>query len=49
MNLDLVLVCACVGAALGWLARRWFVAARRRREGGCGGGCGCAAKVGRKE
>ncbi len=48
MNLDFVLVCACVGAAAGWLVRRWLAAARRRKAGGCGGGCGCATKVGKK-
>ena len=49
MSLDFVLVCAFVGAATGWLGRRGIAAARRRKEGGCAGGCGCATKVGRKE
>ena len=47
MNVDAVIVCACVGAAFGWLVRRWIAAARRRREGGCAGGCACAGKAGR--
>ena len=48
MSLDFVLVCAFVGAATGWLVRRWIAVARRRKEGGCAGGCGCATKVGKK-
>ena len=32
-------------SAAGWLARRWLAAARRRKEGGCAGDCGCAAKL----
>ncbi|MGA0133754.1 MAG: FeoB-associated Cys-rich membrane protein [Opitutales bacterium] len=45
MSLDAVIVCACIGAACGWLIRRWAAALRRRREGGCGGDCGCATKL----
>lgn len=47
MSVDAVIVSACVGAAFGWLVRRWIAAARRRRDGGCAGGCGCAEKVGK--
>jgi hypothetical protein len=45
MNLEAVIVGAIVGAAFGWLVRRWLAAARRRKEGGCAGDCGCSAKV----
>ncbi|MFN5805405.1 MAG: hypothetical protein ACO268_03915 [Opitutales bacterium] len=48
MSLDLVIVSACVGAACGWLLRRWIAAVRRRREGGCAGACGCAREPGRR-
>ena len=49
MNLETVLIGAIVGAAVGWLVRRWLAAARRRKEGGCAGDCGCAAKIQRKK
>jgi len=45
MNFDAVLSGAIVGVAAGWLLRRWLAAARRRKEGGCAGDCGCAAKI----
>ncbi len=45
MNLEAVIVGAVIGVAVGWLARRWLAAARRRKEGGCAGDCGCAAKL----
>jgi len=45
MNLEAVLIGAIVGVAAGWLLRRWLAAARRRKDGGCAGGCGCASKV----
>ena len=45
MNLEAVIVGAVVGVAAGWLIRRWLAAARRRKEGGCAGDCGCAAKL----
>jgi hypothetical protein len=45
MNLETVLIGAIVGAAVGWLVRRWLAAARRRKEGGCAGDCGCATKI----
>jgi hypothetical protein len=45
MNLEAVVVGAVVGVAVGWLVRRWLAAARRRKEGGCAGGCGCAEKL----
>ncbi|MEY4307638.1 MAG: hypothetical protein RJA95_1006 [Verrucomicrobiota bacterium] len=45
MNLEAVIVGAIVGVAVGWLARRWMAAARRRKEGGCAGDCGCSSKL----
>ena len=48
MNLEVFLVSALVGGAVAWLVRRWLATFRRRRDGGCAGGCGCAPKVGRK-
>ncbi len=45
MNLEAVIVGAVVGVAVGWRARRWLAAARRRKEDGCAGDCGCAAKL----
>ncbi len=50
MNFEAVIVGAVIGVAVGWLARRWLArrwlaAARRRKEGGCAGGCGCATKL----
>jgi hypothetical protein len=45
MNLEAVIVGAVVGAAAGWLIRRWLAAARRRKEGGCAGDCGCSTKL----
>jgi FeoB-associated Cys-rich membrane protein len=45
MTLEAVIVGAIVGAAAGWLIRRWLAAARRRKEGGCAGDCGCATKL----
>jgi hypothetical protein len=45
MNLEAVLIGAIVGVAAGWLLRRWLAAARRRKDGGCAGGCGCASKI----
>jgi len=48
MNFEAVIVGAIVGAAVGWLVRRWLAAARRRKEGGCAGDCGCSSKLGKK-
>ncbi|MBM3867337.1 MAG: FeoB-associated Cys-rich membrane protein [Verrucomicrobia bacterium] len=45
MNLEAVIVGAVVGVAVGWLARRWLAAARRRKAGGCAGDCGCSSKL----
>ena len=45
MNLETVLIGAIVGAAAGWLVRRWLSAARRRKAGGCAGAGGCAAQI----
>ncbi len=45
MNLEAVLIGAIVGVAAGWLLRRWLAAARRRKDGGRAGGCGCASKI----
>ena len=45
MNLEAVIVGAVICVAVGWLARSWLAAARRRKEGGCAGDCGCAAKI----
>ena len=45
MNHEAVIVGAVVGAAVGWLVRRWLAAARRRKEGGCAGDCGCSVKL----
>ena len=45
MSLEAAIVGAVVGAAAGWLIRRWLAAARRRKQGGCAGDCGCSAKV----
>ncbi len=45
MNLEAVLIGAIVGVAAGWLLRRWLAAARRRKDGGFAGGCGCASKI----
>ena len=40
MNLEAVIVGAVIGVAV-----RWLAAARRRKEGGCAGDCGCASKI----
>ena len=48
MNLDAAIVYLLVGGAAGWLGFRWAAAWRRRKDGGCAGGCGCSAKVGKK-
>jgi hypothetical protein len=45
MTLESVIVGVVVGLAGGWLVRRWLAAARRRKDGGCAGGCGCSDKV----
>ena len=45
MNLEICIVSLLVGSALGWLIRRWLLAARRRRAGECAGGCACSAKL----
>jgi hypothetical protein len=45
MTFEAVIVGAIVGAAAGWLIRRWLAAARRRKEGGCAGDCACAPKI----
>ncbi|MEO0040105.1 MAG: hypothetical protein RIS38_1053 [Verrucomicrobiota bacterium] len=45
MNPEAVIVGAVVGVASGWLIRRWLAALRRRKAGGCSGGCGCAPKA----
>ncbi|MCX8487615.1 MAG: FeoB-associated Cys-rich membrane protein [Opitutales bacterium] len=45
MNFEAIIVGVIVGFAVAWLARRWIAAARRRKEGGCAGDCGCATKL----
>ena len=45
MNLEAVIVGAVIGVAVGWLARRWLAATRRRKAGGCAGDCSCASKI----
>ena len=44
MSWDVVIVAAVLGVAVGWLTRRFMAALRRRKDAGCAGGCGCAAK-----
>ena len=48
MNPEAIIVGLIVGLAGGWLIRRWLAVARRRKEGGCAGDCGCAGKVKKK-
>jgi hypothetical protein len=45
MSVEVLLIGAIVGVATGWLLRRWLAAWRRRKDGGCAGGCGCADKL----
>lgn len=49
MTFETVLIGIIVGFAGGWLLRRWFAAARRRKDGGCAGGCGCSSKLSPKK
>ena len=45
MSYEVAIVAAIVGVAVGWLVRRAIVSARRRKEDGCAGGCGCGDKL----
>jgi hypothetical protein len=45
MNTEVIIIAAIVGVAVGWLVRLTISSVRRRKAGGCGGGCGCAAKI----
>ncbi|NBV79319.1 MAG: FeoB-associated Cys-rich membrane protein [Verrucomicrobia bacterium] len=45
MIFETFLIYGIIGVAAGWLGFRWASAWRRRKEGGCAGGCGCASKI----
>jgi hypothetical protein len=48
MNPEAIIVGIIVGLSGTWLIRRWLAAARRRKEGGCAGDCGCSQKLKKK-
>jgi hypothetical protein len=45
MSVEVLCIYGIVGLAAGWLGFRWGTAWRRRKDGGCAGGCGCADKL----
>lgn len=48
MTAETLIIALAVSLALGFLGRLAWRTFVPRRTGGCGGGCGCASKIGRR-